>query len=186
MVVLLALGSLVAATTVEQRPSNGGFFEVRATAETDLAPEHLADAFWNVRGKTIDAVKKRVVLKHDDKEHLVYQQLAMPIVKDRDYTIRIERYADPANELYQFTSRCDSAAGPDENAAHVRVRDCRGLLTIERLPTGRTLITYVAFANPAGSVPPFIVNMFAPNATKDVVDGLLAEARARSRIALKP
>ena len=93
MVVVFALCSLTSATTVEQRPSTGGYYEVRATAETDLAPAYLADAFWNARGKAIDAVKKRVVLAHTEHEHLVYQQLAMPVVSASSVVSQARRFA---------------------------------------------------------------------------------------------
>lgn len=163
-------------TIVERRPRTDGLMETRASSITDVPAEAIANQFWFPRTQ-IAAVKKRIVFKHDDKEMIVYHQMRVPVAKDRDYTVRLTRYADPANGLYQFTSDCASELGPPENTEHVRIKNCHSITTIERQADGTTNVSYVAFADPAGRLPRWIVNMLAPKASADLLEKLIDEAR---------
>lgn len=162
---------------IERRRQSDGLMELRASTTTDLAPATVATAFWNRRVASVKAIKKYEIISQTDVEKVLYQQVKMPIVKDRDWTVRITRYADPANELYQFFSRCDSSAGPAENDDHVRVMRCHSEVTIEGIEGGRTRVSYITFADPAGKIPHWIVNMLAPKAAAAFLDKLLEESR---------
>lgn len=164
-------------TIVERRPRSDGFMELRATTTTDVLPQAIAEAFWSRRVRSVSAVKQYLVLKKTETEKLVYQQLKLPVVKDRDYTVRLTRYADVGNGLYQFESVCDSDAGPPPNGDHVRVTRCRSHLTIERLDDGSTRVSYTTWADTAGRLPKWIVNLLAPKAAAEFMEKLIDEAR---------
>ena len=162
---------------VERRLRADGLMEIRGTTTTDVPAAALAEAFWSPKRKPVEQVKKRVELKKDDKEKIVYQQLRLPVVQDRDYVVRIERLADPPNDLFQFTSICESSLGPPPNKEHVRVTDCLSTTTMEGQGAGKTTLSYQGYANPAGSLPKWIINMLAPRAASEVLRRLIAEGR---------
>ncbi len=167
-----------ARTLVERRPHLGGLMETRATSETDVPAEKIAEVFWHPPPKQrLEAVKKRVLIMQDDTQKVVYFQLRLPVVKDRDYTVRVKRFVEAEQGRFRFESRCESTAGPAETPDHVRVYDCHAMTVIERRPNGRTFVSYVAFANPAGRLPHWIVNMLAPKTAADVLERLIDDAR---------
>jgi hypothetical protein len=168
--------------TVEKRAHGDGLYEVRVSTVTDVPAEQIADAYWNERESSLETQKKYVVLARSSAEKLVYTQLRLPIVKDRDYAIRIKRYVDAASGLFQFTGACITDAGPPPDEHHVRVTQCTAQLTIEPAGDGRTVVTYVAFANPAGHLPKWIVNAVAARAVIEVVDKLIERGRASPRL----
>jgi hypothetical protein len=162
---------------IEQRLRPDGLMEMRGSTHTDVTAAAIAHAFWYPKGKLLPQVKQRLVLKHEDKEKVIYIQLRVPVVKDRDYTLHIDRFADPQNGLYQFSNHCVTDVGPPENAEHVRVKDCKSVTTIETQADGRTLVSYEGYANPGGALPKWIVNMLAPRAAAEILDRLIAEGR---------
>jgi hypothetical protein len=170
--------------TVEKRAHGDGFYEVRVSTQTEVAGEWIADAYWNERTSSLKTQKKYEVLSRTASEKVAYTQLHLPVVKDRDYSIRITRYVDPAAGLFQFTGRCISDMGPPPNEAHIRVNHCSAQLTIEPGADGRTIITYVAFANPEGALPKWIVNAVAAKAVIEVVEKLIEQGRERANARL--
>ncbi len=163
---------------VERRERGDGFVEIRVSTITDVPAQQVATAFWMRRTPASKAIKKYDLILQDETQKIVYQQLKMPIVKDRDYTVRIERYVDEASGLYQFNSKCRSDLGPPPNDDHVRVVDCTAQYSVERGADGKTHVTYTAFANAAGRLPIWIVNALAPKAAADVLDKMIEEAKA--------
>lgn len=163
--------------TVEKRAHGDGFYEVRVSMPTDVAGAAIADAYWNERTNTLQTQKKYVVLSRTADEKVAYLQLHLPIVKDRDYSIRISRYADTARGLFQFSGNCITDTGPPPNDDHVRVTRCTAQLTIEPAEDGRTMVTYVAFADPGGRLPKWIVNAVAAKAVIEVVEKLIELGR---------
>src|SRR5689334_7711666 len=87
-------------TLVERRPRPDGFFELRASTVTDVSPRTIADTFWSRRVRGVSALKMYTVLGQSENEKVVYQQLKLPVVKDRDYTLRMKRYVDLEHQLY--------------------------------------------------------------------------------------
>ncbi|MCC6808390.1 MAG: hypothetical protein IT381_13280 [Deltaproteobacteria bacterium] len=169
---------------VEKRANGDGFYEIRVTKVSDVSAAAIADAYWNERETTLKTQKKYVVLSRTADEKVAYLQLHLPIVKDRDYTIRIARYFDAVSGLFQFSGRCVSDTGPPPNDDHVRVTACTAQLTLEPAGDGRTVVTYVAFANPEGRIPKWVVNAVAAKAVIEVVDKLIELGRDRASQAL--
>lgn len=162
---------------IERRARPDGFMEIRASTVTDVPTKHVAETFWARRGRSVSAVKKYVVISKTEDTKVIYQQLKLPVVKDRDYTVSVRRYVDDAHGLYQFNSVCASELGPPPNDEHVRVTNCRTEISMERGEDGRTHITYVTFADTAGRLPKWIVNLLAPKAAAEFMDHLVDEAR---------
>ena len=117
--------------TVEKRAHGDGIHEVRVSMYTDVPGEWIADAYWNERTSSLKTQKKYVVLSKTANEKVAYLQLHLPLVKDRDYSIRIARYVDPSAGLFQFNGRCISDMGPPPNDDYIRVNQCAAQLTIE-------------------------------------------------------
>ncbi len=163
---------------VERRARGDGFLEIRVSTVTEVPALQVANAFWLRRTPASKAIKKYDLILQDETQKIIYQQLKMPIVKDRDYTVRVERYVDEASGLYQFNSKCRSDLGPPPNDDHVRVVDCAAQYSVERATDGKTHVTYTAFANAGGRLPIWIVNALAPKAAADVLDKMIEEAKA--------
>src|SRR4051812_38512076 len=79
---------------IERRAEKKGFYEVRATTTAPVTPEQFAATMWNYEAyeKFVPHLKKLRVLQSGGDEKLIYEQIKMPLISDRDYTLHIERH----------------------------------------------------------------------------------------------
>jgi hypothetical protein len=174
------------AVTVEGREiSPGPYSEYRVTTETTQSLESLCVAVfeWGTHGKDNPGTKVSTLLKDGEDERVVYNQIEQPVVSNRDYAMTVMRRreavdgGDPGVCRIRFVATNELApAKPD---GIVRMDRMWGSWTFERLESGKTRVTYTLFADPAGSIPPFLVHGAQRSAAKDSVAQGLAKAKAR-------
>jgi len=167
--------------TVERRPRPGSsFYELRARAVCPVAPQAFFDTVWNYRDYPafVPYLKSLSVLEEHEGSGTLYQQIAMPLVSDRDYTVHIARTIGADGRSWQI--RFDSAddAGPPPGSAFVRARNIHGSWTIEPADGGRaTQVTYQLYSEPGGAVPSWIVNLAQRDAPRELLLAMLRRAR---------
>jgi hypothetical protein len=135
---------------------------------------------WNHREYVafVPYLKRLEILAEGDDWKLVYEQVAMPLVKDRDYTVRLTRAATTA------TGRCEvvfhsSPDGPPVRDDHVRARSIEGSWIIEPEPGGGSRAVYTVRNDPGGTIPAWIVNRLQVQVAARFVGAVLARTAAR-------
>jgi ribosome-associated toxin RatA of RatAB toxin-antitoxin module len=167
--------------TVERRPVVGSnSFEIRVTARSQLPPAVIFDTLWNHRDYTqfIPHLKRLDLLSDSGDERVVYEQVAVPLAKDRDYTVRLQKHIDISAQRYEILFTNANEAGPPPNTRYVRVRQIHGSWTIEPDADGKgSLVRYDLLTDPGGSIPVWVANAAQHEAAAALVTAVLKRAR---------
>jgi hypothetical protein len=169
------------AVTVERRPRPGSsFYELRATAVFPVAPQELFATLWNYRDypKFVPYLKSLTVLDESVDSGTVYQQIAMPLVSDRDYTLKLTRAIAADGQSWVLRFDTDESAGPPPASGFVRAQNIHGGWRLAPLEGGRaTQVTYDLYSEPGGAVPSWIVNVASKDAPRDLLLAMLHRVR---------
>lgn len=110
-----------------------------------------------------------------------YQRISVPLVGDRDYTMRItweaRRLADGA---FSYRNRWQSAndLGPPEKSGVTRVKVNEGQWFLEPAGPNQTRATYCIFCDAGGSIPTMILN----SANKTAIPKLFEAIRKQAKL----
>jgi hypothetical protein len=162
--------------TVERRDVPGGkVIEVRASAHSPCPPKKIFDVIWKQEDydQFIPYTKKNHILKDEGKQRVVYSQLALPVIQDRDFTVRIRSEHDEKTGLYLIYSDGADKEGPPENKDYARIRFSKTSWTLEPTPDGGTDATYVVASESGGIVPQWIQNIAQRDAARNFVAAML-------------
>ena len=124
-------------------------------------------------------LKKLVILKQSPDEKVTYEQIKMPLVTDRDYTVRVTADHDPTTGRIQVSFVSAPEDGPPENPTYVRVKDIQGSWTLVPTRDGGSAVTYVVASNPGGALPSWMANAAQSNAVRDLVKAMLDRVKHR-------
>jgi hypothetical protein len=163
---------------VETRPVAGSkFAELRLTTTTSQTVDALCNAaFANARDTTDDPeVKLRQVLEEKPDERVTYDQVAAPMVSDRDYAVRGQRTHLPGGAC-QIVFEAANDRAPPLKPGWVRIEQLRGSWRFDP-EDGRTRITYTIYTDPGGSLPAFVIEGSRRRAAVRKVKALLAKVR---------
>jgi ribosome-associated toxin RatA of RatAB toxin-antitoxin module len=167
--------------TLETRDVEGSLHEVRATAHVDVPPAALAAVLWNYHDHAsfVPHLKHAEVVRDAGDERVVYEQIEIPLIKDRDVVLRIRREVDATTGAIEFRSTAISDEGPPQSSRFVRVRTSTGHWRF--VPAGGgTDVTYVIRSDVGGAVPAWIVNRGQREAVPDLVRAIMARARSEA------
>ena len=169
---------------VESRDVAGSsLHDVRATAQSPASVSALLGVLWSHEqfARLLPRVKHIEVLRDAGDERLVYEQVHVPLLKDRDIVFRVHRYTDPRTGIAEIDSLAVTNEGPPERDDHVRVRESHAHWTLVPRPEGGTTVAYLVRADIGGNVPAWVVNRAQREAVPDLVHAILAEAERRTR-----
>jgi ribosome-associated toxin RatA of RatAB toxin-antitoxin module len=169
---------------VERRSVAGSpVLEVRASGRSSRPPAAVMETVWNHREyvRFVPYLKRLDVLDEGPDWLVVYEQVAMPLVRDRDYTIRLRRTAFPETGRFEVTFRSEPGAGPPEDDGHVRVRSIEGSWTIEPDGEGGSRAAYTVRNDPGGAIPSWLVNRLQTTVAARFVRAMLARVEASGR-----
>lgn len=162
---------------VERRLHDGSaFYEVRATAHSPLPPAAIFETIWKQREhpQFVPYLKRLDLLAESADERLAYEQVAVPLARDRDYTIRLLRRVDPETQRYEITFVTANEAGPPPDKGHVRVTEIRGRWLIEPGRDGKgSRVRYEVLSQPGGAIPTWVVNRVQGEAAAKLVRAML-------------
>lgn len=167
----------VDALDVEWREvKDSAFHEYRITTESALPLGRLCDAVWGKNAKVAGDFKKRVVIKETDTERWTYEQIGVPLVKDRDCLMHVTlaRPVESGRCEVRFETFTDPAY--PEDPSFVRVPVVRGHWVLEPKREGYVAVTYVVYSEPGGSVPA----IFARGGQRDAAIGFMRTILARA------
>ena len=119
------------------------------------------------------------VLQRAHHSRVTYQRLDLPLVADRDYTVRSDYRVTPGavGPRYFVEWQAANDQGPPPKAGVKRVRTCEGSWLLEPLSTGKTRATYSIYSGMGGSIPAFIANHGCQTAIYKVFDAIREQAR---------
>lgn len=160
-----------AGLTLERRSIEGSrYSEYRVVTDTTLPVSALCEHIyeWGTKGTDHPGVKLHRVLRDGADERVVYDQLAQPVVSNRDYALTVvrRREVDGTCRIRFWTS---NALAPPKPAGYVRMEQLWGSWRFQPLPDGKSRLTYTLFADPGGSIPAFLVHGPQQSATKEAV-----------------
>jgi hypothetical protein len=172
----------------ERRDVAGSSYpELRVTKDVPQAPAQVLEAVWRrLTDSTSIKDHKKTLLRSGPDEVVIYQQISVPVVSNRDYTVRIWKTLPAPDGIVEVRYQTANHLGPALDSKYVRLETIRGGWTLTPLPGGGTRVSYLAYSEAGGSVPA----SFARGAQRDrhaqefwgVVDGLppvAAKAPAR-------
>ena len=142
---------------VERRDvKNSAFEELKVSTQSTRPLAALCDAVWGRDAKVEGDFKKRVIIRETESDRWTYEQVHVPVVKDRDCVMHAQLLAAAG------TGRCEVAfeSGADPSWPrrndHVRVGAVRGRWTLEPDADGKVAVTYVIYSEPGGGVPAWL------------------------------
>ncbi len=169
---------------VERRAHAGsGFYEVRATTSSSLSPAAIFETIWRQREhpQFVPYLKRLDLLSDTGDERLSYEQVSVPLARDRDYTVRLRKRVDKEAQRYEIVFASANEAGPPPNGSHVRVAQIHGRWLIELGPERKgAQITYEVLSEPGGVIPSWVVNRVQGDAAASLVRAMLHRTRERS------
>lgn len=167
-------------TLVERRAVPGSRISaIRVTARSPLAPAAVFETIWKQQEylKFLPFLKQSNILSDTGDERVAYEQLALPFVRDRDYTVRLRKRVDPAAHRYEMLIESADDAGPPPDGSYVRVTNIRGSWAVEPGPDGKgSLVRYELQSDPGGMIPAWLVDRTQRRAAADLVRAMLKRA----------
>ncbi len=114
------------------------------------------------------------VLKRDKNTVLAYQRLEIPMVSDRDYTLRSQnaKWLGADGLIYRIRWTPANDEGPAVKEGVARVSVCEGGWLLEPDGEGGTRATYAIFTDSGGSLPPFLTNSGSRIAIRKVFEAI--------------
>ena len=119
------------------------------------------------------------VLKRDKDTVLAYQRLELPIVSDRDYTLRSrhQRWLGPDGPIYWIRWEPANELGPAEKPGVQRVNICEGGWLLEPTESGATRAVYTIYTDSGGTIPPMLANTGSRTAIRKVFEAIRKQVR---------
>ena len=120
------------------------------------------------------------VLKRDKDTVLAYQRLELPIVNDRDYTLRSkhQRWLGPDGPIYWIRWEPANDLGPAEKPGVQRVNICEGGWLLEPSDSGGTRAIYTIYTDSGGTIPPMLANTGSRTAIRKVFEAIRKQVKA--------
>ena len=160
------------------RPADSDYDAYRLEAVIDAPPEVVAAA---ARADLADPASipsgaEKTVLRDEGDTLVVYTYSELPVVADRDVTIRARESFDPERGTHRLVWRAAVDEGPAAKPGVVRMKHSTGSWTFSELAGSRTRAVYEHHNDLGGSIPAWVLN---PLMTDAVMDGLV---RLRARV----
>ena len=144
---------------------NTNINEFRAFTQISSSAETIFNIILDVENYTkwIEDVEYSEKLYQDENRIGMYYQLGLPWpIQDRDITLISVFEELPDNSILFQLSNSSSLKNEDEN--FIRIKEIRGHWLIKPIDKGNCEVTYQFLADPEGSIPAWVINIF-------VVDG---------------
>jgi ribosome-associated toxin RatA of RatAB toxin-antitoxin module len=169
---------------IERRASDGSaFYEVRATTQSSLSPAAIFDTVWRQQDhpQFVPYLKRLDLLAEAGDERVAYEQIEIPLARDRDYTVRLQRRVDAEAQRYEIVFVTANEAGPPPDRDHIRIPSIRGRWLIEPGPEGRgAAVRYEVLSDPGGALPTWVVNQVQGEAVARLVRSMLQRTREKA------
>jgi hypothetical protein len=150
--------------------------EGRASVHADVAPAAIVAVLWRheEQPQFMPHLKHLEVVRDAGDERVLYEQLDVPLLKDRDVVLRVHRTTEATTGTIDLTSAAISDEGPPETSRFVRVHTSAGHWHL--VPAGDgTDVTYTIRSDVG--LPAWLVNRAQHETVPDVVHAVIERAR---------
>jgi hypothetical protein len=154
--------------------------DLYAEGDIDAPPAVVRDVLLDYAhaSKVTDNVRESRVLAKTDREIVVYQRLDLPVISDRDFTLRASWGHRGRTLTEQFF--VDNSRGPAPQGGVVRIATLQGGWTLDPIRDGAaTHARYRVQIDLGGSVPKWMVSGGAAKNLPKLFEGVRREAAAR-------
>lgn len=165
---------------LELRPVDGSpFEEARLTTTSDAPLAAVCDAILGKTAKPGEAggVKKRVLIKETDADRWTYEQVAIPVVSDRDYVLHVHVVTPASEGRCELTVALEDDPAFPPTAGHVRMKRLAGHWLVAPNAAGTLDVTYVVHSDPGGSVPAVFTRLGSKRAIVEALRVVLTRAK---------
>jgi len=169
---------------IERRGVEGSaVHELRATAHSPVPPAAIMATLWRHEEyvQFVPYLKRLDVLREETDTKLFYEQIHVPVARDRDATLRATRSFSAATGIYELSTRAVPDGGPPATSAYVRVRNSASLWRLVPAVDGGTEVTYTIRIDVGGLLPAWVVNAIQKDTTAKLVRAMLDRARQTTR-----
>jgi hypothetical protein len=170
--------------TIHERARGGSpCREIKAVGTIEAEPAVVKRVLEDVSEfpSFMPSVVEARVLSTNGDTRLIYERLSLPLVDDRDYTLRLQsgtqRAKDGAAVYFQRWTTANDL-GPAEKKGVMHVKVAEGSWLLEPAAGGHTTATYISFSDPGGKLPAFLTN----KAGRETVRKLFAAIRKQARL----
>jgi len=101
---------------------------------------------------------ERRILRREGQEAITYIKMTMPLIKDRDITMRSTRRYDESRGVFRDEWWTANEEAPPLPRGVVRMAKSEGFWEVSPVGDGRTRVVYESHADPGGRVPSWIAN----------------------------
>ena len=153
--------------------------ELRLTTRSEVPPAGVMATLWK-HEEYVDFlpwVKRVDVVRDEGDAKVIYEQIRIPVVKDRDATIRITRSFVPETGSYEVASHVISDDGPPEREDHVRVRTGDAQWQLVPAEGGGTQLTYTVRTDLGGRMPGWIFDTVQKDVAMRICRAMLERVR---------
>ncbi len=156
--------------------------ELRLTARSPLPPAVLMATIWRHEeyAQFLPYLKRLDVLRDEGDAKLIYEQIRLPLVKDRDLTVRVTRTVSPDTGTYEVASLAVPDEGPPESRDYVRLRTSLARWSLAPGPDGGTAVTYTIRTDAGGRLPAWIFDAIQKDAAVKILRAMLDRARQKN------
>lgn len=162
------------------RNMSSSVIDLYAEGDIDAPPSVVRDVVLDYpnASKVTDNVGESRVLQKSDREIVVYQRLRLPIIADRDFTLRASWGASGPMLVTRFF--VDNTRGPEAREGIVRLSTLQGGWELEPIRGGAgTHARYRVQIDLAGSVPKWMVSGGAAKNLPKLFEGVRREVKWR-------
>ncbi|HXU74675.1 MAG TPA: START domain-containing protein [Polyangia bacterium] len=162
------------------RQMSSPVIDLYAEGDIDAPPAIVRDVLldYDHASKVTKNVGESRVLAKNNREIIVYQRLKLPVISDRDFTLRATWGQRGPTLIQQFT--VDNAKGPPARDGIVRVSTMQGTWALDPIRDGAsTHARYHVQIDLGGSVPKWMVSGGAAKNLPKLFEGVRREASAR-------
>ena len=134
------------------------FREIRVTAVSSADLQTLCDAVFapGSSSKPEGRFKKREVLRETETDRWTYEQISVPVVRDRDYVMHAHLDVPATQGRCEVSFRTESDPGYPPVRGLVRIPCIHGHWSL--VPeNGAVRVSYEVYSDPGGEIPPFLV-----------------------------
>ena len=151
---------------------------LKVECEFDATPSAVTAAVMDIKNSTkwVYSTETAYVVKRASPSDVYYYTLIkMPMtVSDRDYVGHLVVHQDPKTKVVTIDGSCVAGFVPKKDKA-IRILNSPAKWVLTPEGTNRVKVVYTLHADPGGSIPAALVNMFATKAPSETFQKLKAE-----------
>jgi len=161
---------------------DSGLRELRLTTHCSVRPAAFVATLWrhDEYVQFLPYLKRLDVLRDEGDVKLIYEQIRVPVFKDRDLTVRVTRAFSPDTGTYEIVSSAVPDEGPPESPDYVRVRTSVARWSLAPAADGGTAVIYTIRTDAGGPLSGWLVDVIEKDAAVKVLRAMLDRAQQRN------